>query len=73
MPCVFDNPLCPSLYEGCECDRDVDMDGTVLEEYRRRAVNAERVLLALVRAVRRQNVTDELLQTATRIAMQHDD
>jgi hypothetical protein len=73
MPCAFDNPLCASLYEGCACDCDSDMDGNVLGQYRMRAVRAERLLLAMIRAVRRGNVTDELLATAQRVSMQHQD
>lgn len=70
--CVVDDPLCPSHYEGCTCDCDSDMDGTVLNQYRMRAINAERMLLAMVRAVRRNAVNESLLKTATRVAMKHD-
>jgi hypothetical protein len=73
MSCAFDNPLCTSLYEGCACDCDCDMEGTVLDQYQMRAKRAERLLLAMVRAVRQGKVTEEMLETAQRVSMQHQD
>ncbi len=73
MPCAFDNPMCSSLYKDCACDCDSDIDGTVLDQYRIRAVRAERMLLEMVRAIRRGNVTDEMLATAQRVSMQYQD
>ncbi|MCA8050766.1 hypothetical protein [Burkholderia arboris] len=71
--CAVDDPLCPSLYDGCGCLCDSDLDGTTLDQYRRRAVNAERMLLTLVRSVRSGQISDELLRSAARIAMEHEE
>lgn len=60
------------MYEGCVCACDTDLDATVLDEYRIRAVNAERLLRVLVLAARRGKITAELLQTATDVAWKHD-
>ncbi|MCA8228236.1 hypothetical protein [Burkholderia vietnamiensis] len=70
--CAVNDPHCPSIFDGGVCDCDSDPDGTVLEEYRIRAQNAERALLGMVRAVRRGNVSEEMLQAATRVAMKHE-
>nr|BAO18994.1 hypothetical protein [Burkholderia sp. M701] len=71
--CVVDDPLCPSRYDGCECPCDFELDAKFGERMRIRAQNAERVLLRLVIAVRRNRVTDDLLHTAARIATQPDE
>ncbi|MCB4349323.1 hypothetical protein LA345_36550 (plasmid) [Burkholderia vietnamiensis] len=71
--CTVDDPLCPSLYDGCGCLCDSHLDGTTLDQYRRRAVNAERMLLTLVRSVRSGQVSDELLRSAARVAMEHEE
>ncbi|WP_157131306.1 hypothetical protein [Burkholderia pseudomallei] len=70
--CAVNDLHCPSIFDGGVCACDSDPDGTVLDEYRVRAQNAERALLGLVRAVRRGNVSEEMLHAATRVAMKHE-